>query len=58
MFLERKAVVDAQIEELKRMREIISHKCWYYKTAIEAGTEAIHKADVTCNQTKNHRNNK
>ena len=20
----------------------IDHKCWYYKTAIEAGTESIH----------------
>lgn len=43
MFMERKAVVEAQMEELKKTMEVISHKCWYYKTALDAGTEDIHK---------------
>ncbi|MBP2004329.1 hypothetical protein J2Z58_001570 [Halobacillus andaensis] len=25
--------------------ELIEHKCWYYETALEAGTEDIHKDD-------------
>jgi len=43
MFLERKAIVEAQMEELKKTMEVIEHKCLYYKTALEAGTEDIHK---------------
>lgn len=43
MFLERKATVEAQMEELKRTMEVIEHKCMYYKTALDAGTEDIHK---------------
>lgn len=43
MFIERKAVVEAQMEELKKTMEVIEHKCWYYKTALDAGTEDIHK---------------
>lgn len=43
MFMERKAVVAAQMEELKNTMEVIEHKCWYYKTALDAGTEDIHK---------------
>lgn len=43
MFMERKATVEAQMEELRKTMEVIEHKCWYYKTALEAGTEDIHK---------------
>lgn len=43
MFMERKAIVEAQMEELKKTMELIEHKCSYYKTALEAGTEDIHK---------------
>ncbi|TDL31987.1 MerR family transcriptional regulator [Jeotgalibacillus sp. S-D1] len=43
MFVERKARVEAQMEEMKKTLEIIEHKCSYYKTALEAGTEDIHK---------------
>lgn len=43
MFMERKANVEAQMEELKKTMELIQHKCWYYKTALDAGTEDIHK---------------
>ncbi|MED4400289.1 MerR family transcriptional regulator [Metabacillus fastidiosus] len=43
MFMERKAIVNKQFEELKKTMELIEHKCFYYKTALEAGTEEIHK---------------
>lgn len=42
MFLERKKIVKAQIAELQETLAFIEHKCWYYETAIEAGTEKIH----------------
>ena len=45
MFLERKKIVEQQIYELQKSLELIEHKCWYYKTALEAGTESIHKKD-------------
>ena len=45
MFMERKATVEAQMEELKKTMEVIEHKCLYYKTALDAGTEDIHKID-------------
>lgn len=42
MFLERKKAVELQIEELKKTLEVVDYKCWYYETALKAGTEAIH----------------
>ncbi len=42
MFLERKQVVEAQMAELQETLDFINHKCWYYETALEAGTERIH----------------
>ena len=42
MFLERKHAVETEIESLQNTLDIINYKCWYYKTAIEAGTEKIH----------------
>lgn len=45
MFLEREKIVQEQISELQKSLDLISNKCWYYKTAIEAGTEDIHKAN-------------
>jgi len=45
MFMERKASVEAQMEELKKTMELINHKCSYYEIALEAGTEEIHKND-------------
>lgn len=42
MFLERKRAVEAQMAELQETLDFINHKCWYYETAIEAGTEKIH----------------
>ncbi|MDO7908770.1 MerR family transcriptional regulator [Paenibacillus sp. JX-17] len=43
MFIERKAAVEAQMRELQKTMEVIEHKCFYYKSALEAGTEDIHK---------------
>ncbi|WP_211749346.1 MerR family transcriptional regulator [Paenibacillus sp. Marseille-Q4541] len=43
MFTERKASVEAQMEELQKTLEVIEHKRSYYKTALDAGTEEIHK---------------
>lgn len=42
MFLERRRSVEAQIAELQETLKFVDHKCWYYKTALEAGTEQIH----------------
>lgn len=42
LFLDRKAAVQKQIEKLKKIEKVIDFKCWYYQTAIEAGTEKIH----------------
>ena len=46
MFLERKASVEAQMEELKKTMEVIEHKCRYYQTALDAGTEEVHKSST------------
>jgi DNA-binding transcriptional MerR regulator len=43
IFLERKEAVQKQIEELNKVMETINHKIWYYETAIEAGTETVHR---------------
>lgn len=43
IFIERKEAVQKQMEELNKVMETINHKIWYYETAIEAGTEAVHK---------------
>lgn len=48
LFLERRKAVQLQMEELQKQMEIINHKCWYYETAIAAGTEAIHKGSNNC----------
>lgn len=45
MFLERKASVEAQMEELKKAMEVIDFKCSYYKIALESGTEDVHKSN-------------
>jgi DNA-binding transcriptional MerR regulator len=45
MFLERKSSAENQMEELKKTMKIIEHKCLYYKLALDAGTEEIHKKD-------------
>lgn len=42
MFLERKSVVEAQMLDLQKALDRINYKCWYYKTAMDAGTIKIH----------------
>lgn len=46
IFLERKADVFKQMEELNEIMKTIEHKIWYYETAIEAGTESVHKGMI------------
>lgn len=43
MFLERKAIVEQQMEDLKKVMATIDYKCEYYRTALEASTEKIHQ---------------
>ncbi|MBP2034047.1 DNA-binding transcriptional MerR regulator [Clostridium algifaecis] len=43
VFLEHKKVVEAKLIELQKYMDKINYKIRYYETAIEAGTEAIHK---------------
>ncbi len=45
MFLERKRVVEAQMAELQETLDFVNHKCWYYETALAAGTEKIHRKE-------------
>jgi len=39
MFHERLEAVKRQMEELQKTMDIIKYKCWYYDTALAAGTE-------------------
>ena len=39
MFLERRKVVEKQIEQLQESLKVIDYKCWYYETAIADGNE-------------------
>ncbi len=51
LFLEREKVVQKELDELEKQMKVIQHKLWYYKTAIEAGTEDIHKQNnAKCNE--------
>ena len=43
MFLERRRVVEQQMADLQRTLDIIDYKCWYYETAVAAGTLAVHE---------------
>ncbi len=47
LFAERKVIVEEQMRELQKSLDLINHKCEYYQTAIEAGTESIHKKEQT-----------
>lgn len=41
--MEQKKQVEAQIAALNKYMEKIDYKIWYYETALEAGTEAVHQ---------------
>jgi DNA-binding transcriptional MerR regulator len=43
LFLERKTAIKQQIKALEKALEKVKYKCWYYKTAVAAGTEKIHR---------------
>ena len=43
MFYERLEAVKKQMEELQKTMDIIRFKCWYYDTALAAGTEEVPK---------------
>lgn len=43
LFVERKKAVEKEMQDLQKQMELINHKLWYYKTALEAGTEDIHR---------------
>lgn len=45
MFLKQKAAVEAQMKELQYTLDYVNYKIWYYKTAVAAGTESIHKSE-------------
>lgn len=43
MFYERLEVMNQKMEELQKTIDTIKFKCWYYDTAVEAGTEEAPK---------------
>ncbi len=47
MFLERKSAIEAQMIELQKALDRINYKCWYYKTALDAGTIKVHSMVTT-----------
>ncbi|URZ17499.1 MerR family transcriptional regulator [Clostridium felsineum] len=54
MFIERRKIVEEQMANLKHTLETIDYKCWYYKTALDAGTEKIHKSIPSKDTIKNN----
>lgn len=40
MIYEQRRSLRKQMEELQRTLDVVEYKCWYYETALEAGTEA------------------
>ena len=44
MFYERRRAVEAQIETLQATLDMIDYKCWYYDTAVAAGSSRALKA--------------
>lgn len=43
LFLARRQIVEKQLAELQETLRLIDYKCWYYETALAAGTEKIHE---------------
>jgi hypothetical protein len=43
MIKEQKKKTEEQIKLLKKHKEKIDYKLWYYQTAKDAGTLAVHK---------------
>lgn len=40
LFRNRRRALQEQIQELQQTMELLNFKCWYYETALKAGTEA------------------
>lgn len=45
-----KEKMNIQMTKLQQHMEKIDYKLWYYSTAVEAGTEAIHKEQPSCEE--------
>lgn len=43
MFHERKKIVEEHIESLNKTLETLNYKCWFYDTAVAAGTTSVPK---------------
>ncbi|MDR1832907.1 MAG: MerR family transcriptional regulator [Fusobacteriaceae bacterium] len=43
LFYERLEAVKRQMEELQKTMDTIKYKCWYYDTAVTAGSEEVPK---------------
>ena len=41
MFRHQREALKQQMEELQRTMQMVDYKCWYYETALEAGTVDI-----------------
>lgn len=48
LFLRRKEEMEKQIEEWKKILDVINYKCEYYQKAVEAGTESISSPRTNC----------
>ncbi len=42
LFQNQREKVVRQMEEMQKTLDILNYKCWYYETAREAGTTAVH----------------
>lgn len=52
---EQKENIKRQIQELNEALDTINYKCWYYETALEAGTTSIHENRIPENIPENIR---
>lgn len=43
MFYERRRIVEKQMQAIQHTMEMIQFKCWYYETAVNAGSEEAPK---------------
>ena len=43
MFKAQRKKVEKEIEEQKKVLDLLKYKCWYYETAVKAGTDLVVK---------------
>ncbi len=43
MFYRQRENVARQIEEMRKIQQVVEYKCWYYETAKAAGTIDVHQ---------------